>query len=57
MVKQTKTIRRPLPTNCLSVFNHFVVLVLKGLIECIYALMRDNRMYQIYLMVQTYQKV
>ena len=24
-----------LPTNCLSVFNHFVGLVLKGLIECV----------------------
>ena len=30
MVKQTKTIRRLLPTNCLSVFNHFVGLTLKG---------------------------
>ena len=31
MVKQTQTIRRLLPTNCLSVFNHFVGLTLKGL--------------------------
>ena len=30
MVKQTQTIRRLLPTNCLSVFNHFVGLSLKG---------------------------
>ena len=32
MVKHTQTIRRLLPTNCLSVLDHFVVLVLKGLI-------------------------
>ena len=31
MVKRTQTIRRLLPTNCLSVFDHFVGLVLKGL--------------------------
>ena len=28
----SKTIRWPLPTNCLSVFDHFVRLVLKVLI-------------------------
>ena len=33
MVKHTQTIRRQkLPTNCLSVFDHFVRLALKGLI-------------------------
>ena len=31
MVKDTQTIRWQLLTNCLSVFDHFVVLVLKGL--------------------------
>ena len=31
MIKQTQTIRRLLPTNCLSVFDHFVKLELKGL--------------------------
>ena len=31
MVKHTQTIRRLLPTNCLSVFNHFVELTLKRL--------------------------
>ena len=31
MVKHTQTIRRLLSTNCLSVFDHFVGLVLKGL--------------------------
>ena len=34
MVKQTQTIRvnlRLLPTNCLSVFDHFVGLAFKGL--------------------------
>ena len=33
MVKHTQTIRRLLPTNCLSVFDHFVGLALKGLSE------------------------
>ena len=31
MVKHTQTIRRQLPTNCLSVFDHFVGLALKVL--------------------------
>ena len=31
MVRHTQTIRRLLPTNCLSVFEHFVGLALKGL--------------------------
>ena len=31
MVKNTQTIRRLLTTNCLSVFGHFVELVLKAL--------------------------
>ena len=31
MVKHTQTIRLLLPTNCLSVFDHFVKLALKGL--------------------------
>ena len=31
MVKQTQTIRPQKPTNCLSVFNHFVGLAVKGL--------------------------
>ena len=31
MVKHTQTIRRLLPTNCLSVFGHFVGLALKEL--------------------------
>ena len=31
MVKHTQTIRRLLPTNYLSVFDHFTGLVLKGL--------------------------
>ena len=33
MVKHAQTIRRQQPTNCLSVFDHFVGLVLIGLIE------------------------
>ena len=31
MVKHTQTIRRQIPTNYLTVFDHFVGLVLKGL--------------------------
>ena len=31
MVKQAQTIRQQRPTNCLSVFDHFVGLALKGL--------------------------
>ena len=31
MVKHTETIRRQKPTNCLSVFDHFVGLALKVL--------------------------
>ena len=31
MVKHTQTIRRQQPTNCLSVFDHFVEFALKGL--------------------------
>ena len=30
MVNHTGTVRRLLPTNCLSVFDHFVGLALKG---------------------------
>ena len=33
MVKHTQTICRQKPTNCLSVFDHFVGLTLKRLIE------------------------
>ena len=32
MVKHIRTICKPLPTICLSVFDHFVELALKGLI-------------------------
>ena len=31
MVKHTQTIRWQIPTNCLSVFDHFVGLAIKGL--------------------------
>ena len=36
MVKHTQTIHRQQPTNCLSVFNQFVGLVLKWLIMTIF---------------------
>ena len=35
MVKHTQTIRWLLPSNWLSVFHHFVVLVLKGLMSAV----------------------
>ena len=38
-VKHTQTIRRLLPTNCLSVFDHFVGLALKRLIW-VYSLLK-----------------
>ena len=37
MVKHIQTIRRQLPTNCLSVFDHFVGLALKGLRSAIFS--------------------
>ena len=40
MVKHTQTIRRLLPPNCLSVFDHLVGLALKGLIRTTKTLMR-----------------
>ena len=36
MVKHTQTIRRQQQTNCLSVFDHFVGLALKGLTDDMY---------------------
>ena len=42
MVKQTQTIRRPLPTNYLSVFDHSVVLVLKGIITTVVSAMEKK---------------
>ena len=33
MVRYTRTIRRQHPGNCLNVFDHFVGLALKGLID------------------------
>ena len=35
-VKDTRTIRRVMPTNCLCLFNHFVGLARKGLKKCLY---------------------
>ena len=33
MVKHTQTVRRCLPTNCFTVFDHFAGLALKGLLH------------------------
>ena len=33
MVKHTQTIRRRQPMNCLIVFDHFVGLLLKGIVQ------------------------
>ena len=35
MFKHIQTIRQQKPTNCLSVFEHFVELALKGLIQVV----------------------
>ena len=40
MVKHIQTIRRQQPTNCLSVFDHFVKLALKGLIIYLFISLR-----------------
>ena len=37
MVKHAQKIRRQKPTNCLSVYDHFVGLALKGCVRCIFA--------------------
>ena len=37
MVKHTQTIRRQESTNCLSVFDHFVGLAIKGLKNIYYS--------------------
>ena len=45
MVKYTQTIRRLLPANCLSLFHHFIQMVLKGLIEATepeYSILSDD---------------
>ena len=42
MVKHTQTIRRQEPTNCLSVFDNFVGLALKGLTCTLVASFRYN---------------
>ena len=44
MVKHTQTICRLLPTNCLSVFDHFVGLVLQGLTCFVIQLFRKNNL-------------
>ena len=38
MVKHTQTIRRQKPANCLSVFDHFMKLALKGLAIRVFSL-------------------
>ena len=43
MVKLTQTIRRQQPTNCLSLFDHFVGLALKGLYSSSNVLVRSQQ--------------
>ena len=49
MIKYTQTIRRLLPTNCLSVLDHFVVLALKGLNASLFCILQINRNSEAYL--------
>ena len=45
--KSQKTIRRLLPTSCMSVFDYFVGLALKGLSQIkIYYYLKDERYYK-----------
>ena len=46
MVKHTQTIRQQQPTNCLSVFNHFVGLALKVLTLSMF--LQQNNTYRSY---------
>ena len=43
MVKHTQTIRRQQPANCLSVFDHFARLVLKGLTRLIKPYLQEEK--------------
>ena len=45
MVKHTQRIRRLLPTNCLSVFDHFVGLALKELTKRVAEIKREPFLY------------
>ena len=54
MVKQTQTIHRQQPTNCLSELDHFVRLALKGLM-CALAKKKAPRQY-VDLVVQVFEK-
>ena len=45
MVKHTQRIRRLLPTNCLSVFDHFVGLALKELTKRVAEIKREPLLY------------
>ena len=50
MIKQTRTIRRLLPMNCLSVFDHFIGLVLEGFIWfCLVKYLNEHFLYRIML--------
>ena len=58
LVKHTQTIHRLLPTNCLNVFDHFVGLVIKGLIRLpllkmtfSYRLLEEDKYHKIYLQI------
>ena len=51
MVKHTQTIRRQQPTNCLSVFDHFVGLALTGLSDPVLAIyIYDSSLIHVYLL-------
>ena len=50
MIKQTRTIRRLLPMNCLSVFDHFIGLALEGFIWfCFVKYLNEHFLYRIML--------
>ena len=51
MIKNTQTIRLQRPTNCLSVFDHFVALALKGLRRSCLLLALLSLTFCIYLLI------
>ena len=51
MVKEAQTIRRQQSTNCLSVFDHFVGLVLKWLKKIAYQKFLENFIRRLFIMI------
>ena len=57
MVKHTETIRRLSSTNCFSMFDHFVGLVLKGLIKGISKLVAQKSTFLLNFSLKFFENV